>query len=86
MSSQLKPGLLLRDLRKQRGLTLEQVANEIDITPLALSNIERKGAKPQRGNLIALLDELKSVRKRSGLSRFKRWRLLHTLLMSSKLS
>ena len=61
MSSQLKPGLLLRDLRKQRGLTLEQVANEIDITPLALSNIERKGAKPQRGNLIALLDELNKI-------------------------
>lgn len=49
---------IIRRLRKERALTLESLAAEADITPLALSNIELRSSHPQRSNLIRLLDAL----------------------------
>ena len=36
----------IRDFRKQKGLTLKQLAQEADITPTFLGNIERGISKP----------------------------------------
>jgi transcriptional regulator with XRE-family HTH domain len=55
-------GFLLRALRKERSLSLEDLANEADITPLALSNMELKYATPQRARLITILNVLSAAK------------------------
>jgi len=54
-------GKALRRLRTERGLSIEDLAYKADITPLALSNIELKSAKPQRETLIRILIALEAA-------------------------
>ena len=56
--SPISPGTKIRDLRRARNCSIELAAAEADITTLALSNIELKGAKPQRENLLKILSYL----------------------------
>ncbi|MEI6478280.1 MAG: helix-turn-helix domain-containing protein [bacterium] len=57
----LTSGEKIRELRKERGLSIEALANEAGITAVALSNIELKSAAPQRSTILKLLDCLDST-------------------------
>lgn len=52
---------LLRQLRNERHLSLEYLAGEAGITTLALSNVELHSSKPQRDNLLRILDVLEKA-------------------------
>lgn len=55
------PASLIRSFRQKRQLSLEFVAWEAGITPLALSNFELRSACPRRENLLRILDALDKV-------------------------
>lgn len=55
------PGQVLRRLRQERGLSIESLAAEADLTTVALSHIERKSVRPQRENLLRILGVLENV-------------------------
>lgn len=52
------PGTQIRDLRTERKLSIESLAGDADLTPLALSNLELKSVHPKRETLIKILDSL----------------------------
>jgi len=51
-------GRRLRTLRKERGMTLTQVASEVGLSPSAISQIERGRVEPSLRTLRALSDVL----------------------------
>jgi len=60
-SKEHTPGEKIRELRKERALSIEALANEAGITAVALSNIETKQAHPQRNTLLKLIRCLENV-------------------------
>jgi len=62
MPSAQFPGPIIRNLRQERNLSIESLALESGITPLALSNLERHSTRTQRENLIKILDALEKAK------------------------
>lgn len=54
MDGKIRLGLKLAAIRKQRGLTQERLAEKIDRSPEAVSNLERGGSYPKLETLIRL--------------------------------
>jgi transcriptional regulator with XRE-family HTH domain len=68
----LPPGTCLRQLRNERGLSMDDLAYSSNITYRALQRIESGKTKlPSRHNLIALLNNLNAVKKISAAERLK---------------
>lgn len=51
-------GIRLRAYRKQKGMTIERLAEQVGVSPNYLGDIERGNKLPSMGTLIRLVNEL----------------------------